>query len=315
VRPALISWFLVVIAAFAAPAARADGDEKPWAAGVTPENQKAAIDLYNEGAKAFADGDYKDAIATYTRGLALWDHPALRYNIAVCLINLDRPVEALDNLERAMRFGPAPLGPDLWRQAQLNQKLLAARVAEIQVEAEPGASVSLDGKPLDGPSQRVLTGDHQIVVEKPKYQTETRAIRLNPGDHVTIKIELKPVAVARTLHRRWSRWLPWSVLGGGVVVAAIGAPVYLAASSSLDKYDAAVGTDCPHGCIEGTPAAQRVMDLKSHADSQETAAISLFVAGGAIAATGFVMVILNQPRLVTPVIGTDHVGLAIAGRF
>ena len=309
-RTALICLFLVLIGA----AAHAD-DEKPWAAGVTAENQKAALDLYNEGAKAFGDAEYKDALATYTRALALWDHPAIRYNIAVCLINLDRPVEALDNLEHAMRFGAAPLGPELWRQAQMNQKLLAARVAEIEVTAEPGATVSLDGKPLGGPSQRVLTGDHQIVVEKPKYQTETRAIRLNPGDHVTIKIELKPIAVARTLHRRWSRWIPWSVLGGGVVVAAIGAPVYLAAGSSLDKYDAAVTSDCPHGCIAGTPAAQRVMDLKSHADAQETAAISLFVAGGAIAATGFVMVILNQPHLVTPVVGSDHVGLAYSGRF
>src|SRR3569623_1894208 len=137
-----------------------------------------------------------------------------------------------------MRFGAAPLGPDLWRQAQINQKLLAARVAEIEVQSEPGAAVSLDGKPLDGPSKRVLTGDHQNVVEKPKYQTETRAIRHNPGDHVTIKLELKPVAVERTLHRRWRRWLPWSLLGGGGVVAANGVTVFKAASKSRDKFDA-----------------------------------------------------------------------------
>lgn len=308
-RAALICWFLVVIGV------PAHADDKPWAAGVSAENQKAALDLYNDGAKAFGDAEYKDALATYTRALALWDHPAIRYNIAVCLINLDRPVEALDNLEHAMRFGAAPLGPELWRQAQMNQKLLAARVAEIEVNAEPGAVVSLDGKPLDGASQRVLTGDHQIVVEKPKYQTETRAIRLNPGDHVTIKIELKPIAVARTLHRRWSRWIPWSVLGGGGVVALVGVPVWFAASSSYDRYDTEVTTSCPHGCIAGTAAAQHVMDLKSHADLQYTAARSLVAVGGAIAATGFVMVILNQPHLVTPVVGTDHVGLAVAGRF
>ncbi|HET9991744.1 MAG TPA: PEGA domain-containing protein [Kofleriaceae bacterium] len=308
-RAALICWFLVVIGV------PAHADDKPWAAGVSAENQKAALDLYNEGAKAFGDAEYKDALATYTRALALWDHPAIRYNIAVCLINLDRPVDALDNLEHAMRFGAAPLGPELWRQAQMNQKLLAARVAEIEVTAEPGAVVSLDGKALDRASQRVLTGDHQIVVEKPKYQTETRAIRLNPGDHVTIRIELKPIAVARTLRRRWSRWLPWSVLGGGAVVAAVGVPVLFAASSSFDRYDAEVTASCPHGCIAGTPAAQHVMDLKSHAELQNTTAISLFAVGGAIAATGFVMVILNQPHLVTPVVGSDHVGVALSGRF
>lgn len=308
-RVALISLLLVAIAA------PARADDKPWAAGVSAQNQKAALDLYNEGANAFGQGDYKTAIDIYTRALPLWDHPAIRYNIAVCLINLDRPVEAYDNLERAMRFGEGPLGPDLWKQGQSYQKLLAGRIAEIEVSAEPGASVSLDGKPLAGAAQRVLTGDHQIVVEKPRYQTETRAVRLNAGDHVTIKIELKPVAVARTLRRRWARWVPWSVLGGGVVVASVGVPMIIAAGSSFDRYDAAVAASCQNGCKAGDPATAHVMDLKSHAEFQNTMAASLFVAGGAIAATGFVMVILNQPHLVAPVIGSDHVGLAIAGRF
>jgi len=310
VRVAFICWFLVVVAA----SARADVD-KPWAAGVSAEHQKSALDLYNEGAKAFEQAEYKAALEIYTRALVLWDHPAIRYNVAVCLINLDRPVEAYDNLERAMRFGEAPLGPELWKQGQSYQKLLAGRVAEIEVSAEPGASVSLDGKPVAGAAQRVLTGDHQIVVEKPRYQTETRSVRLDPGDHLTIKIELKPIAVARTLHRRWARWVPWTVLGGGVVVAGVGVPMLLAAGSSFDRYDAEVAASCPHGCKAGDPATPHIMDLKSHAEFQNTAAVSLFVAGGALAATGFVMVILNQPHLVAPVIGSDHVGLAIAGRF
>jgi tetratricopeptide (TPR) repeat protein len=309
VRVALICLFLV-----AAVPARA-GDDKPWAAGVSAENQTAALALYNEGANTFSQADYKSALETYGKALALWDHPAIRYNMAVCLINLDRPVEAYDNLEKAMRFGEAPLGPDLWKQGQSYMKLLAARVAEIQVEAEPGASVSLDGKPVSTDQQRVLTGDHQIVVEKPRFQTETRTIRLNPGDHVTIKIELKPVAVARTLHRRWSRWIPWTVLGTGAAAAVVGVPMLLAASSSYDKYDAAVTASCANGCIAGQPSTQHVADLESHAKLQNNVALSLFAVGGAVAATGFVMVILNQPRLVSPIVGSDHVGLAISGRF
>ena len=235
------------------------------------------------------------------------------------MINLDHPVEALDNLEQAMRFGNAPIGPDLWNQGQSYKKLLSARVAEIRVDAEPGATVSLDGKPLVGPQQRVLTGDHQIVVEKPSYQTETRAVRLNGGDHVTIKIELKPVAVARTLHRKWARWVPWAVLGGGVVVAAVGAPVLVAAGSSYDprgrvaRLFAQEGHDLPRLHVPVVP--QHVADLESHAKLENNVAVSLFAVGGAVAATGFVMVILNQPRLVSPIVGSDHVGLAISGTW
>ncbi|MEO8840172.1 MAG: PEGA domain-containing protein [Kofleriaceae bacterium] len=294
---------------------RALADDKPWAAGVSEATQKAAFALYDEGNKAFANAEYKPALETYTKALALWDHPQIRYNIAVCLINLDRTVEALDNLEQAMRFGPTPLGPELWNQGQSYKKLLSARVAEIQVDAEPGASVSLDGKPLDTTQRRVLSGDHQIVVEKPSYQTETRAVRLNGGDHVTIKIELKPMAVARTLHRRWVRWLPWTVLGGGVIVAAVGTPVLIAAGSSYDRYDAAVRTDCLHGCIAGQPSTQHVADLEAHAKLENNVAVSLFAVGAATAASGFVMVILNQPHLVSPIVGSDHVGLAISGRW
>ncbi len=311
-RGLVICWIVAALSAISVPAA---ADDKPWAAGVSAEHQQAALALYNEGNKAFEQAEYKNALETYARALVLWDHPQIRYNVAVCLINLDRPVEAYDNLERAMRFGEAPLGPDLWKQGQSYEKLLAGRIAEIQVEAQPGAAVSLDGKPLAGPQQRVLTGDHQIVVEKPHYQTETRTIRLNAGDHITIKIELQPIAVARTLRRRWARWVPWTVLGAGAAVGVVGVPVLVAAGSSFDRYDAAVTADCPHGCLAGDPASAHIADLKSHAEFQNTAAISLFAVGGAIAATGFVMVIANQPHLVTPVVGSDHVGLAIAGRW
>ena len=293
----------------------ARADDKPWAAGVSVENQKAAFVLYDDANKSFAQAEYKPALETYSKALALWDHPQIRYNIAVCLINLDRPVEALDNLEHAMQFGQAALGAELWNQGQSYKKLLAARVAEIQVDADEGATISLDGKPLTVTQQRVLSGDHQIVVEKPKYQTETRAIRVNGGDHVTIKIEMKPMAVSRTLHRRWSRWVPYTVLSVGVAAALVGIPTLIASGNAYDRYDAAVAEYCPKGCIAGQPSGDLVKSKLDTAKLENNVAFSLFVGGAAVAATGFFMVIANTPRLVTPVVGTDHVGLAFSGTF
>ena len=244
VRAALICLFLVLIAA---PAVVHAEDDKPWAAGVGAEIKRRRSISITRARRRSATATIRMRSRLTPARSPIPDHPAIRYNIAVCLpINLDRPVEALDNLEHAMRFGPAPLGPDLWRQAQMSQKLLAARVAEIEVTAEPGATVSLDGKPLGGPSQRVLTGDHQIVVEKPESQTETRAIRLNPGDHVADGDRARPnrgrahaapplEPLDPVVGARWRRASsPRSVR-----------PCFSRRSLSLDRYDAAVTTDCP----------------------------------------------------------------------
>jgi hypothetical protein len=41
------------------------------------------------------------------------------------------------------------------------------------------------------------------------------------------------------------------------------------------------------------------------------------IAGGAIAATGFVMILMNQPHLVTvaPAIGKEQTGVSLVGSF
>ena len=300
--------------------ATARADDKPWAAGVTAEHQKAALELYNKGNVAFSQAEYKEALETYVQALALWDHPAIRYNAAVCRINLDRPLEAYDDLERAMKFGPAPLGPDLFKQGLSYQKLLAKQIAELEVAVdEPGAQVSLDGKVLftapGSHHQRVLAGDHQIVVEKPRFQTETQPVHVGGGETRRVAVTLKPLAVARTLHRRWSRWIPWTVLAVGVIPTAAGAWFYREARNDYIAYDRAV-TDA-FNTHPGDPPDATTLGLEHSADRAAAAAYTSLAIGGAVVATGFVMIVLNQPRLgaVTPVVGSDHAGLVLSGSF
>ena len=62
------------------------------------EKQDHAFNLYEEANQLFADGEYKRRSRSTTRRSREWDHPSIRYNLAVCLINLDRPVDAYQNL-------------------------------------------------------------------------------------------------------------------------------------------------------------------------------------------------------------------------
>src|SRR5690349_13378475 len=203
---------LFVVIALACGVAHAD--EKPWATNVPADKQHDALDLYQKGNAYFELAQYKEALAEYERALVLWDHPGIRYNAAVCLINLDRPVEAYENLLAALRFGDAPLGADLYKQGISYKKLLANQVAELEVQsADTGAAISLDGKPLfDAPgsaTRHVTTKDqHQLVAQKRGYETETRVIQLRPGPKTTLVIKLNLLST-RKLVRRFTWWKPW----------------------------------------------------------------------------------------------------------
>ncbi|TMQ05930.1 MAG: hypothetical protein E6J90_47640 [Deltaproteobacteria bacterium] len=86
------------------PKAPRDDKARPWAKGVSEDEQEVARSLHAEGNAEFAELRFAQALAKYKEALRHWDHPAIRFNIAVSLINLDQPVEAKDNLERSLTY-------------------------------------------------------------------------------------------------------------------------------------------------------------------------------------------------------------------
>src|SRR3954447_1752127 len=78
---------------------------RPWAEGVSPEHQTEAFRIFKDGNALFAESQHAAALVKYRDALKLWDPPAIRYNAAVALINLDQPLAADVELDAAMRFG------------------------------------------------------------------------------------------------------------------------------------------------------------------------------------------------------------------
>src|SRR5262249_43654840 len=111
----LICLVVVLIApdGFAQDATRMERDDlvgnRPWAQGVSDQQQTQALDKFKQGNALFEDHQYANALTTYREAIAFWDHPAIRFNIAVSLIHLDDPVQAFENLESALRYGESPL--------------------------------------------------------------------------------------------------------------------------------------------------------------------------------------------------------------
>lgn len=304
-----------------------DAAPKPWAAGVSAEDQAKALELYRQGNELFEQARYLDALAKYEVALAAWDHPSIRYNAAVCLIHLGRADEAYENLMAALRFGGEPLSPDLQRQAKTYEKLLVAQLAELEVRCkEPGAKVLLDGNPLlacpGTVARRVRPGRHQIVGEKPGYETDSRALELPAGEKTVVVLELKLLGAKGRLERRWNKWLPWGVLAAGAVAGGIAIPLSLDARDDYRAWDAQFAAYCMTGCDPRTlDATQRARLDELDGERKRSAAFaytSIAISATAIAA-GFALVLLNQPRLVgatvTPEVAEGRAGVSFVGRW
>ncbi len=312
---------LRVLVALALLCSVAAADDKPWAAGVSAEKQQAALAKYGEANELFEKGNYLEALPVYEQALAAWDHPGIHYNAAVCLINLDRPVEAYEHLEKALAYGEAPLGKDLFTQGKTYMKALGKQVATLAVTLRtPGAVVMLDGRPLlDAPgsvTRRVLaTEPHQIVAEKEHYETETRTVTLEGGATTTLVLDMKLKQRGRTV-RRWARWKPWAVVGASGAVGLAGLATIVSAKGVFEDYDNRFAASCSGGCTLAMSEQLGLEDVRRSAEFRQNLGYGLVGVAGATLVTGLVLVVLNQPRLVgatvSPTLGKEQAGATLS---
>ena len=68
------------------------GDNRPWAAGISIDRQKQALVQFRQGNAQLNDGLFARAAETYRAALKTWPHPAIHYNLALALMNVDQPI-------------------------------------------------------------------------------------------------------------------------------------------------------------------------------------------------------------------------------
>lgn len=308
---------LRVLVALALLVSVARADDKPWAAGVSEADQKRAMDAFAEANELYEKGNYLESLAKYNAAIKIWDHPAIHYNKAMCLISLERTLDAFEAMEKAMAQGEAPLGKDLYREGKRYLSLLGGQVATLTVELKTqGARVLLDGKTpvTPGSTHRVLAKDeHTLIGDKPGYKTKSVPIKLEGGKTTKIELVLELEERGRTV-RRWVRWKPWVVVGASGLIALAGVGTVVSSASKFDKYDGELALACPGGCARDSDAARGVEHFKDEAYSRQNLGYGIIAASGVTLGVGLLLVVLNQPRLVggvKPNIGTEQVGATL----
>lgn len=299
--------------------------------------REARIDFL-AGNEHLNNGLFVQAVDKYAEALAHWDHPAIHYNIALALINLDRPLEVYDHLTKAIAYGPAPLDKDKYDYAKEYLRLVGGQLADIEVSCDaPGAKVAVDGSVVFvAPGRyaaKVRVGKHSFVAEKRGYITRTTAPFVGPGERYRIDLALYTSEELTRYRRKWSRaWIPYGVIGAGALIGLAGGGLELSARSSFRDYDAAVAT-CNEqnpivngGCDKSTPG---LLGMRDSGNAKRAAGFVMYgLAGGAIAVGG-VLAYLNRRHAyqisvedlaeervsVTPIVVPGMAGALVQGHF
>jgi hypothetical protein len=309
----VVRWWVLVVVLAAAPAIAEP--VRPWAVGVTEADQARAEELFARGNVSVEQGLFSDAVDLYRKALVIWDHPAIRYNLAVALINLEREIDADEQLEHALRFGAGALEPEVYKEALSYQRLLHAHIVHLVIDCvDADTQVTLDGKRLavacPGTTRlRILPGGHRLIAEAPSSLTRTIDLAPAGGDEAHVHIDLMTIDEATIHHRRWARWKPWLVVGAGGLAGLIGAAIDLQAAATFRSYDRAVATLCPGPTpCQSLPAV--VSDAAVEGRHERDAAFAGFAVGGAALVTGAVLVWFN--RSIAERIGYEHAPIVTA---
>jgi tetratricopeptide (TPR) repeat protein len=202
----------------------------------------------NEALAEFEMNHFEEAREQFKRAHELYPNARTLRGLGMVEFELRHYQISIRFLEQALESTVKPLSDSL--RAETQDLLGRARgyVGELRVAVEPpGASVSIDGLPVDvaeAPTLMLEVGDHHLDVRATGYMGQTRRITVEGNSHqeLELRLELLPTepepapAVALTPHEPAARvdaakkrrltWL-WVSLGVLVVGAGVTTAVLL----------------------------------------------------------------------------------------
>ncbi len=162
------------------------------------EARAQARTLFDEGV-ALAEADrWPEALSAFRRSASLVPRASTSYNIANALYRLDRPVEALSELDEYDRMPSVQADETARKRGESLRTLVRQAAAEVVLRVKPSAAtLYVDGwlSLLEGEERRILLnpGSHFIRVAREGYETHEQELRLDRGSRQTYSIALSAI--------------------------------------------------------------------------------------------------------------------------
>lgn len=267
-----------------------------------PRDAAAAEALFRAGRDLIAAGRYEEGCPKFQASFALDPSVGTLLNIAKCHEHDGKLLTAREEYARALVLTGDIKDParqkaleGITRQgiSAVELRLPRIRVTIAPSPPPPGIKVMRDGQEIPASTLADAVpldpGRHEIIASAPGYRTETRAVALEEGKTATVEIALAPEPRPESKSARPSSGLR----GAGVALTAAGAAgLALGAVTgilSLNKVSA-VKDSCQGTLCLSTDQAAR--DGVSAATTLGNVSTTAFIAGGVLAATGVVLMVL-----------------------
>jgi len=148
--------------------------------------------LDKEGAKAYGEGRYQDAIRSFDEAYKLGGPPFELWNVAKCYLRLEQSESAADYLERYLATNNLPKEDREEASQQLEQ--LKKRPSALTVNSTPsGAQVSIDGNKIEGRTPLTTSisgGTHTVTVSSATSAPFTQKVDAKYGRAVVVDATL-----------------------------------------------------------------------------------------------------------------------------
>lgn len=310
------------------------GDDSPWSRNVSQQKQDAAEEALQAGNVLMKKSAFAKAEAKYREALKHWDHPGIHYNLALALIQLDRPVEVHEHLVKALQYKEAPLGTEKYEHARLHKESLEKQLAWVEFVCDtPDAVVTAGGQRLPLVNGRyeglMRSGPVTIKGTLKDYQAREKEFSLAPGKKNKLHFRLYTDDELFEYVPRWSPWKPWLGVGAGAALSAGGGLLYWKARHDYRAFDANV-LECSRlsggrGCSKAN-----LLSRRNRLEALNKWSFATMGVGGAALITGTALVLLNhaearpidaeeldrkQGWAVMPVLGGDANGVLVTLQY
>jgi hypothetical protein len=241
--------------------------------------------LSNQGEELAKTGEYSRAIDAFKAADKL--HVTARHSCMIGLAYLRRelwPQAELFFETCKLRASIDDPLPDWFQDAmgQLAEKLASTTVSAVTIHVTPEGSLAQITASSFAPDEKfsprtihLAPGEHTITIDAPGYPTRRETFTVQPSQPLALEIELKH-AQKRYVTPPASK-VPFVVMGGGLVIALVGAGYHLGAMAPLRK-DVAETRD------QGQYDA-----LRDRFKTRRAITIALYGAGAVAIATGIVL--------------------------